>query len=117
MLYTLKNNDVHVVESMSLDGLSPEQRVLKQQTLKFMHGHSSTVGVMYPNHWAKSYRSQPVLGTETNFIGKMMIECGLPLLCKNIPKEVTILDDYVSDFKVLKLSSTTTIESLISLDR
>ena len=116
ILSTLQNHDAYVVVNISSDGLSSEQRILKQQTLKYMHGHSSTVGVMDPNHWAKACRSQLILGAEIKFIGKTMIDCGLLLLCKNIPKEVIVVADYTSDTKVLRLASKTTIESLLILE-
>jgi hypothetical protein len=116
MLSTLQNHDAYVVVNIASDGLSSEQKILKEQTLKYMHGLSSTVGVMDPNHWGKACRSQLILDAEIKFIGKVMIDCGLLMLCKNIPKEIIVVADYTSDTKVLQLASKTTIESLLILE-
>eukprot|EP00957_Ditylum_brightwellii_P121886 9295166-Ditylum_brightwellii.AAC.1 len=45
-----------------------------------------------------------------------MIDCGMLLLCKNVPKEVIVVADYTSDTNVLRLASKNTIESLLALE-
>ena len=116
------NNLLHAVDhvpnchliSIAFDGLSAESQFIYDTLMSFMHGKSNTVGLVDPNHAAKSMRGQLVLGSSIVSMGSGLVDPGYLKLC-GISKDVYRVSDFASDGLVLKLCSSSTIEKLESL--
>lgn len=104
------------VVSIAFDGLSAESSTVNDHLLAFLLGDDLTVGVMDPNHAAKSFRSQLVLGSSIVQLGNdFVFDVGL-LNEAGVQKSLFVVDDFASDNLVLQLCSPKTIEKLLECD-
>lgn len=97
--------------SLAFDGLSAESSTVK---LRFMLGEDGTIGVMDPNHAAKSFRSQLVLGTSIVHIGNAYFFYVGLLDEAGAKKSLYVVDDFASDQLVLQLTSVNTLKKLLA---
>eukprot|EP00918_Siedleckia_nematoides_P032584 GHVU01070779.1.p1 GENE.GHVU01070779.1~~GHVU01070779.1.p1 ORF type:complete len:762 (+),score=80.80 GHVU01070779.1:258-2543(+) len=100
--------------SVAADGLSAESLFIRDGLVDFMLGNTNYVFMVDPNHVAKAYRSQIVLGSRSLTMGDSVIDPGL-LMVAGVNSDLYRVQDFTSDLLVLQLCSGNTLQQLLSI--
>ena len=97
------------------DGVSSDEKFVRQTLLEFLKGHSSFTAMTDLNHNVKNFRYQEIIsGNKMKTIGNTFVDTEL-LNLANIAKELVYIKDFASDLLVLRLASSETVQEIMEL--
>ena len=105
-----KEKDMELL-NIAFDGVSCNADFVCYELFKFMEGKSIHLGITDTNHNFNNFRYQIIGGYGCAIIGKCIIDPEL-LCLADVNKDLWRINDYASDFLVLKLASYDTLSNI-----